>query len=98
MISVATKAGINITLMPIFYQKGGFGLSAEVHQRRSERQDVDDNFCYESIRLYENAQMGFGIHILRADHVPIEHIFTEGPIDRPIHLHLAEQLRGRRMH
>ena len=46
LISAAKKAGIRITLIPIFYQKGGFGLSAEVHQRRFLSKDVDDYFCY----------------------------------------------------
>ena len=99
LISAAKKAGIRITLIPIFYQKGGFGLSAEVHQRRFLSKDVDDYFylleaSHESIKLYENAQMGYGIHSLRAaDHVSMERIFKEGPADLPVHLHLAEQLR-----
>ena len=69
-------------MIPIFCQKGGFSLSAEVHQRRFSRQDVDDYFYLLeasniSIRLYENAQMGLGIHSLRAaDHVSIELILN----------------------
>ena len=49
---------------------------------------------HDSIKLYEYAQMGYGIHSLRAaDHVSMERIFKEGPSDCPIHLHLAEQLK-----
>ena len=99
LISAAKTAGIHITLIPIFYQKGGFGLPAESHQRRFLSKDVDDYFRLleasdASIKHYENAQMGFGIHSLRAaDKNSIERIFKEGPTHAPIHLHLAEQLK-----
>lgn len=99
LISAAKTAGIHITLIPIFYQKGGFGLPAESHQRRFLSKDVDDYFrlleaSTASIKHYENAQMGFGIHSLRAaDKNSMERIFKEGPTDTPIHLHLAEQLK-----
>ena len=99
LISAAKTAGIHITLIPIFYQKGGFGQPAEAYQRRFLSKDVDDYFrlledSIKSIRHYENAQIGFGIHSLRAaDQVSMKRIFKEGPADRPIHLHLAEQLK-----
>ena len=46
LISAAIKANIRIKLIPISYQKGDFGLSAEVHLRRFLSKDVDDYFYY----------------------------------------------------
>ena len=51
LISAAKKANIRITLIPISYQKGDFGLSAEVHLRRFLSKDVDDYFCYSKPRM-----------------------------------------------
>ena len=83
LISAAKTAGIRITLISIFYQKGGFGLPAEVHQRILLSKDTDDYFCLLeapniSIRLYKNAQMDFGIHSFRAT----DHVFTKRILKR----------------
>ena len=42
MVAAAKSAGIKITLVPVFYQKGGFGLEPQPRQRRFISKTVDD--------------------------------------------------------
>lgn len=99
LLAAADQAGINITLIPIFYQQGGFGIQAEPRQRRFLSKSVDAYF-----RLLEatktlvtntaNARLAFGVHSLRAvDAADVIKTFEDGPKDLPFHLHAAEQLR-----
>ena len=41
LVSAAKKVGLKITLIPIFYQKGGFGKIAEPNQRRFISKDIN---------------------------------------------------------
>ncbi|MBK5279821.1 MAG: amidohydrolase family protein, partial [Bacteroidia bacterium] len=71
MIAAAKTAGIKITLVPVFYQKGGFGLNPQPRQRRFISKTVDDYFnLLEASKLvlknYSNARLGFSVHSLRA--------------------------------
>ncbi|MEM0940850.1 MAG: formimidoylglutamate deiminase [Bacteroidota bacterium] len=99
LVAAAQKVGIKITLIPMYYQRGGFGKAAEVQQRRFLSKD---NVSYhrlleaseKSVEHYENAQLGMGVHSLRA--VALEDIKAlgeESPKDRPFHLHISEQLK-----
>ena len=97
MVSAAKTAGIKITLIPVFYQKGGFGLVPQDRQRRFISPSVSDylNLLYASkatIAHYENASVGFSVHSLRAvDLSDIKETFSQGPKDLPFHLHVSEQ-------
>lgn len=97
MISAAKTAGIKITLVPVFYQKGGFGLDPQPRQRRFISKTVDDYFkLFEStkpiLKNYEGAALGFSVHSLRAvDLNDIKTTLKQGPSDLPFHLHVAEQ-------
>jgi formimidoylglutamate deiminase len=99
LIHAASIAGIQITLLPVFYKQGGFGKAAQPQQRRFISNNVDDYFHLldESARIvknYANAQLGFGVHSLRAvDANDMIKIFNDGPKDIPFHLHAAEQLK-----
>ena len=42
LVSAAKNAGINITLVPIFYQKGGFNLPPNKEQRRFINPNIDN--------------------------------------------------------
>jgi len=44
LISAAKKAGIHITLVPMFYQQGGFGKPAEEKQRRFISKTIDNYY------------------------------------------------------
>jgi formimidoylglutamate deiminase len=97
MVAAAQTAGIRITLVPVFYQKGGFGKPPEERQRRFISAGADDYFnLLESSRMaienYSGASLGFSVHSLRAvDLGDITESFERAPKDLPFHMHVAEQ-------
>ncbi|MBL6447421.1 formimidoylglutamate deiminase [Fulvivirga sp. 29W222] len=99
LVAAAKKAGIKITLVPMFYQKGGFGAEPQLRQRRFISPTLDSYFklleaSKQAARLYNGATVAFGIHSLRA--VQPDDIITtinEGPKGIPFHIHISEQLK-----
>lgn len=98
LIAAAKTAGIKITLIPIFYQKGDFGKEPQPRQRRFISATIEDYFklldsSREAVAHYEDAKLGFGVHSLRAvDTKDIITTYEKGPQELPFHLHAAEQL------
>lgn len=99
LIAAATTAGIKITLIPVFYQKGNFGTEPHERQRRFISKTIDEYFRLldDSANVVVNcndALLGFGVHSLRAvEHTDIITAFQQGPGTIPFHLHAAEQLK-----
>lgn len=99
LIAAAQKTGIKITLVPIFYQKGGFGKPAESHQKRFISKSIDDylNLLSASEKVtenYEGAQLAYGVHSLRAvEPVEIKVLMPLLSPTKPFHLHISEQLK-----
>jgi formimidoylglutamate deiminase len=99
LLAAASIAGIKITLVPVFYQKGNFGVEAQPRQRRFIFSKVDDYFrlledAESVVRTINTAKLGFGVHSLRAaDAADVLRIERDGPKDLPFHLHAAEQLK-----
>ncbi len=97
MVEAAKQAGIKITLIPVFYQNGGFGLDPQQRQRRFISKTVEEYFklldaSSLAIKEYSHAQLGFSVHSLRAvDLNDIKTTFQQGPKNLPFHLHVAEQ-------
>ncbi|NOT75370.1 MAG: formimidoylglutamate deiminase [Cyclobacteriaceae bacterium] len=97
MIAAAKTAGIKITLVPVFYQKGGFGIDPQPRQKRFISGTVDEYFklldeSKSVIKNYEDAKLGFSVHSLRAvDLKDIKTTFQQGPKELPFHIHVAEQ-------
>ncbi len=97
MVAAAQRAGIKITLVPVFYQKGGFGQDPQERQRRFISKTVEDYFKLldksgSVVKMYNDARLGFSVHSLRAvDLGDIVKAFTQGPIELPFHVHVAEQ-------
>lgn len=97
MLAAAQRAGINITLVPVFYQKGGFGLPPQKRQRRFISNTVDEYFklldaSASVVKNQPHTRLGFSVHSLRAvDLKDIKTTFQEGPKNLPFHLHVAEQ-------
>lgn len=99
LLSAAVNAGVKITLVPVFYQQGGFGKDPQPRQRRFISQTIDDYFqllddTAHAVSKCAIAKLGFGVHSLRA--VKPEDVirtFEQGPKDIPFHLHAAEQLK-----
>jgi formimidoylglutamate deiminase len=97
MVAAAKTAGIKITLVPVFYQKGGFGQDPQPRQKRFISKTVDNYFhllddSATAISNQPHAQLGFSVHSLRAvDLKDIITTFNQGPKNIPFHLHVSEQ-------
>ncbi|MDY8136332.1 formimidoylglutamate deiminase [Aquimarina sp. 2201CG5-10] len=99
LVNAAKTAGIGITLIPIFYQKGGFGVAPTEKQRRFISPTIDEylklleaseNAC----KNYKNANIGIGIHSMRGvEPSDIAKIAESGPQNIPFHIHVSEQLK-----
>src|SRR5690606_41862739 len=71
LVAAAAIAGIRITLVPVFYQTGGFGKAAGTAQRRFCFRDGDQYFrlvddCGRLVKNLSNSQLGFGVHSRRS--------------------------------
>lgn len=99
LVAASEKAGIKITLVPIFYQKGGFGKEATDEQRRFISKNEEEYLLlWETSKSvtdqHSNANIGRGIHSLRAVDPDMIKSFTHNlNDDLPFHLHIAEQLK-----
>ncbi|MCT4581109.1 MAG: formimidoylglutamate deiminase [Flavobacteriales bacterium] len=100
LIKAAKRAGINITLIPIFYQMGGFGVPPTSKQKRFLSKTTAQyiallNASMEACSIYKGATIGIGIHSLRG--VKGEDIIKiskhEAFKTLPFHIHIAEQLK-----
>ena len=99
LIEAANEAGIKITLIPIFYQKGGFGIDPSERQRRFISNTFDDyaklfEASAEICKKHKNAHIAVGIHSLRAVETDdILRAINDLPSDVPFHIHISEQLK-----
>lgn len=98
LVSAANTAGIGITLVPIFYQKGGFGKAPVDKQRRFISPTTESYLellaaSEQATQAYHKANIGLGIHSLRAvDEISMRSAFAEAK-RLPVHIHIAEQLK-----
>lgn len=99
LISAAKRVGIGITLVPICYQKGGFGKSPTEGQKRFITTGKEEYLnllqaSEASIKLYANASLGIGMHSMRGvEPSLIADLAANGPQDIPFHIHVSEQLK-----
>jgi formimidoylglutamate deiminase len=97
LVAAARTAGIKITLVPVFYQKGDFGREPASRQRRFISPTLDAylkllDASRPAVAAYERASLGFGVHSLRAvEAADVLATHAQGPPDLPFHLHAAEQ-------
>ena len=97
LIRAAGSTGIKLTILPIFYQRGGFHGQMNPLQRRFISQTADDylDLFYQTEKLVNNtanSKLGMGIHSLRAaSPESICEIFESVPLGIPKHIHVAEQ-------
>jgi len=97
MVAAAKTAGIKITLVPVFYQKGGFGLDPQERQKRFISRTVEEYFhllddSSSVVASHAHAQLGFSVHSLRAvDLKDIIATYNQGPKTIPFHVHVSEQ-------
>ncbi len=100
LVNAAKKTGINITLIPIFYQKGGFGKEPSKHQKRFISSSVEEYIqLLEASEIacasYKGARLGIGIHSLRGvEGEAIKEIANYNKEKKlPFHIHISEQLK-----
>ena len=99
LVSAAQQAGINITLVPIFYQQGGFGKAPVEGQKRFISSTIEDylkllDASAMACADYAGANIAMGIHSMRGvEPTDIAKIAAEGPQDIPFHIHISEQLK-----
>lgn len=99
LIEAAQDAEIKITLVPIFYQKGGFGTEPNERQRRFISATFDDYLklfeaSAEACKRYAGANIAVGIHSMRGvDAADILRTAADAPQNLPFHIHAAEQLK-----
>ncbi len=99
LINAAKETGIGITLIPVFYQKGGFNKEPEANQKRFISATIDEYAkLFEASKKacddYENANIAIGIHSMRGvEPQVIKEVVKEFPKDIPFHIHISEQLK-----
>lgn len=98
LVAAAEQAGIKITLVPMFYQKGGFGVEATPGQRRFISSTAQEYHALlesseQVVANYSGASLGFGFHSLRAVDKASMHEAMQFVGQKPIHIHLSEQLK-----
>lgn len=99
LAEAAREAGIKITLIPIFYQKGGFGVEPNERQRRFISKTFDDYArLFEAsaavCEKYENAEIAVGVHSMRGvEAKDILRAVNDLPQNIPFHIHVSEQLK-----
>lgn len=99
LISAAKTVGIGITLVPIFYQKGGFGKAPTEGQKRFISTTENDYLkLFEAVKKscdnYDFANVAIGIHSMRGvEPDVIAAVAKHGEQSVPFHIHISEQLK-----
>ncbi|MDI6024925.1 formimidoylglutamate deiminase [Corticibacterium sp. UT-5YL-CI-8] len=96
--AAAAETGIGVTLLPVFYAHSGFGGAAPVEGQRRFINTVDSfsrlfERCGEVVRALPGAVLGLAPHSLRAVTPEELKAVVELGGDRPIHIHVAEQVK-----
>lgn len=98
LMAAAEAAGIHLTLIPIFYQRGGFAQRPSSAQARFLSRQGSDylnllDATRASAKRFADVTVGVGVHSLRA--VAPEDVLAlfSAPFSGPAHLHVAEQRR-----
>ncbi len=97
VIAAATDVGIGISMLPVLYSFADFNDQALRHDQRRFSTNVDDILgLISDLEKHRSAQVEVGVapHSLRAANVTqIQELVRALPSNRPIHIHIAEQMR-----
>lgn len=99
LVAAASEVGIGITLVPIFYQKGGFGKPPVDGQKRFISETIEDykkllEASAKSCSHYAEANVAIGIHSMRGVDPPaIAEVAQSFDATIPFHIHISEQLK-----
>ncbi|MFO0728071.1 MAG: formimidoylglutamate deiminase [Myxococcota bacterium] len=93
LVEAAKQAGIDLLLLPVLYQTGGFHQPPKPSQRRFLHPRLDDFLrLFEALSAIPELRVGVAPHSLRA--VPTEilrELVRAIPATTPIHIHISEQ-------
>ncbi len=99
LIAAAKDAGIKITLVPVYYNRGDFGMEPQPRQQRFICKNLDQyqlllQQTATATQYYTGASTGYGVHSLRAATAQeIQQLATDKTLaGLPFHIHAAEQL------
>lgn len=98
LVAAAQDAGIKITLVPVYYNRGDFGKEPQPRQQRFICKDIDQyqlllQQTTTATQYYSEASTGYGVHSLRAATAQdIQQLATDPSLSGlPFHIHAAEQ-------
>ncbi len=96
VIAAAQLAGIGITMLPVLYSYAGFGAQPLKPEQQRFRTDAADVLrIIEALEPLRDAQTEVGVapHSLRAASAEqINTVLAALPAQRPVHIHIAEQM------
>ena len=97
VIAAAHQTGIGITMLPVLYSYADFGAQALRDDQRRFATDVNDILhLIQRLEPQRNWQTEVGVapHSLRAASITqIQDVLQGLPAGRPVHIHIAEQMR-----
>lgn len=97
VIAAATDVGMGISMLPVLYSFADFNEQALRHDQRRFSTNVDEILgLISDLEKHRSAQVEVGVapHSLRAANVTqIQELIRALPANRPIHIHIAEQMR-----
>lgn len=99
LVSAAAEAGIGLTLLPTLYHRGGFADEPLSDRQRRFHHDHDSfmRLSQSLAQTHETAgtRIGAAIHSLRAVSAPrLQELLADSFwLQRPLHIHIAEQQR-----
>ncbi len=100
LLKAAEKAGIRLTLLPVWYAQGGFGQAPTERQKRFINASIEEylQLWHQVNKLasrYANADVGFCVHSLRAitreQLQQLSRLHDQEYPHLPFHIHIAEQ-------
>lgn len=96
LVAAASEVGIGLTLLPVLYQRGGFGDEALAERQRRFAFQTDDFLRFiDELDRRAGIRVGCAIHSLRAvGEAALAQLLGDPLVtgtQRPIHIHIAEQ-------
>jgi formiminoglutamate deiminase len=96
--AAAQQTGIGLTLLPVFYARGGFG-GAPLERKQARFANTVESYttlvdaCRRAVAMLDDAVVGLAPHSLRAVTPDELAALLPSAGDGPIHIHIAEQER-----
>ncbi|RMG21004.1 MAG: formimidoylglutamate deiminase [Deltaproteobacteria bacterium] len=94
ILAAAERTGIALTLLPVLYLRGGFDSEPSGPQLRFVHRDVDAYLrLVDALAESGRARIGLAPHSLRAVHEAGLRAVVAAAQNRPLHIHIAEQVK-----